>query len=220
MKLLILIPVLMILNLNTDSVKNKTEFEGVISYNVELELKNKNLNKEAIEDYFGRKKKYYFKNGKYKWITQNANLEYELYNYDIDKDHSISKTSNSDTLYFKDFTNSSDYVSNVDSVNVERICGILCQGLEFSVSNAENTTMMRTLYFPIDSLIYSKEYYAKQIAMGNNTIHSYGNSIPLKLVLDSETIPFKITYTATKIKAMKIKDNQFQIKKNAPIKYP
>jgi hypothetical protein len=217
---LLLVPILILLNFNSEpDSESKNEFEGVITYRVDIELKNKRLNQTEIENYYGRNKEYFYKNGNYKWATKKAFIEYEIYNYELDPNHTITKLTNNDSLYFRDFTTSSDYVSEVDSLNIETICGIKCQGIRFTVNNNENHEMIRTLFFPIDSLTYPKDYYANQKAMANGDIYSIGGAIPLKLVLDNENIPFKFTYTATKIKAKALNDKEFEFNDKSPKVY-
>ena len=71
MKQLLLIPLLVFLNLNSEPLpEDKKEFEGVISYRVDIQLKNKRLNKTEIENYYGRNKDYFYKNGNYKYFCK------------------------------------------------------------------------------------------------------------------------------------------------------
>lgn len=220
MKLLVLIPILMFLNLNSEPpAKQIVEFEGIIQYDVDIELKNKRLNKTELIDYYGKQKKYYYKNGNYKWATKKAFIEYEIYNHEVDSNCTVTKMPNNDSLYFRDFTTASDYISEIDSMSIKTICGIKCQGIKFTVNNDQHSEMIRTLYFPVDSLTYPKDYYSNQKEMANGEIYSYGGAIPLQLILDSEHIPFKIIYTASKIKAQSVNPSEFEISQTAPIVY-
>ncbi|MFT6500961.1 MAG: hypothetical protein ACJASQ_001071 [Crocinitomicaceae bacterium] len=220
MKLLLLIPVLTALTLSFTSFSQEgEEFEGVISYDVEIDVKDNRLDKEKIEAFYGKKKEYFYKNGNYKWLTKKGNLVFEIYNSELDTNHTITQKVDNDTLYFHNFTTSSDSVIGIDSVAIETICGIKCQGIKFSVANDENNELTRTLFFPIDSLSYPKDYYFNQKGMSNGTIYSFGGAIPLRLILDIKGVPYKITYTATKLKARKLDEKEFQFDGKAPKKY-
>lgn len=201
------------------SNSNTDEFEGRISFKVNFEIKDSRVSKKDLEKFYGTDKEYFFKSGMYKWVSKNGNLSFELYNYDIDSVHTISKRNNNDTLYYNDFTKSFDKLLSIDSVGVETICNIKCQVLKFNMTDRENKIITRTIYFPIDTLLYSKDYYKSQKGMCNDLIHSYGGSIPLKLILDIDGVPFKLIYTATKIHPSKIDESVFQINDNNPKKY-
>lgn len=213
---------LSLLLINTSLIENskeEKEFEGRINFDVEFELKDDRVDKNGLSDFFGVKKEFLFKNGKYKWITKKGNLEFEIFNYSIDSLNTISKTSNIDTLYFHNFTHSSDSILSIDSLEIKSICGIECQGIRFNMTNEEKTKITRTLYFPINSMKYQQNYYTNQKELCNNFIYKYGGAIPLRLELEMDHIPFKLIYTASKLSHMKIDDKEFNINPKLPIIY-
>lgn len=202
---------------STDDSNN--EFQGRIDFKVEIETKNNSVNKKDLESFFGVNKAYFFKDGKYKWLTEKGNIEFEIFNYQIDSLHTISKRAKNDTLYFNNFFVSDDKIISIDSVDVLKICGIKCQGVKFNMTNSQKMAITRILYFPIDTLKYAKNHYYNQNGMCNNFIHEFGGSIPLKLILDIEGVPYKMTYTAQKITPEEIEDKEFELNTSKPKKY-
>ena len=198
--------------------QEKEEFEGIISYTAEIQIKDSRVNKKALEDYYGTKKNFYYKNGNYKWLTLDGILESEIYNRELDSNNTITKRVNNDTLYFHNFTTSTDQVLDIDSLDIKTICGIKCQGFKFTVTNKDNHSITRSLYFPMDTLLYPSDYYSNQKGMANGTIYSIGGAIPLQLILEIEGVPYTFTYTATKLKEKKLKDSEFLINPKAPRK--
>lgn len=194
-----------------------TEFEGKISFKVEVELKDNRLNKKEIEKFYGTDKEYFYKEGRYKWLTKNGGIEFEVYNYDLDTQHTITKRTGIDTLFYFDFTQSTDELLSVDSLEIEEVCGVKCQPIKFKLLNENDQEVTRILYFPLAAMRYPRPYYKDQAGMCNNLIHhTYGGSIPLKLILDIKGVPFRLVYTATKIKEVQLADSEFQVDNRLP----
>lgn len=202
------------------SFDDKTkEFEGTIDFKVEIQTKNNSVNKKELESYFGVNKVFFFKEGKYKWLTKKGNTEFEIYNYDLDSLNTISKKSGNDTLYYNDFSIYDEKIISNDSIEKIEICGIKCQGIKVRMTNSRKMMITRTMYFPIESLKYSKNYYKNQKSMCNDLLYEYGGSIPLKLILDIDGVPYKMIYTAKKITQKKISDSEFEVNQNNPKKF-
>jgi hypothetical protein len=195
------------------------EFEGKITYKTTIILKDKNLDLDELYKVFGRERTYYFKAGKFKWAPQNVRLEFEIFNPKISEKYIIDKFHSNDTLYFTDATKIPDSVISVKKTKPLKILNIKCHSAVFTIMNKEeNSVILRTIYYPIDTLTYANHYYTNFKAMGQNFIARYTNSLPLRLELNKNDHPFSIIYEATSIEWMLLNDNEFQINESLPIK--
>jgi hypothetical protein len=196
------------------------EFEGIIIYKTTIVLEDKSLDSNALYKVFGRERQYYFKAGKFKWVPKNVRLDYEIFNPSISTSFIIDKYHSSDTLFYKDMSKIPDTVTSVKNGEQRIILNILCNSASFTVTDKNNSgsEIIRTIYYPADSLLYASAYYNSFQAMGQSFISRYTNSVPLRMELDNKEQSFSIVYEATNIEWKELSDSEFEIDKKLPSK--
>jgi hypothetical protein len=209
---------LILVSTKINSQNLQLEFEGVITYKTTIVVKNKSIDIEKLYATFGRESIYFFKSGKYKWVSKNTLFEFEIFNPDISKHSIITKYPSNDTIFLNDCSKSSDSVISVRKNKQMKILGIVCNSASFIVTNPRNS-ILRTIFYPKDSLIYTNSYYEWYKSTGQNYISKYTNSIPLRLeISDEKQQLFSVIYEAINIQRIPVLDNTFEIDTKLPIK--
>jgi hypothetical protein len=216
----ILLAFLLLTTVDLFAQNPKGEFEGVITYQTTIVLKDKKLDIDELYKVFGKERQYFFKNGKFKWVPRNVKLEYEVFNPAVSKSFLVDKYGSNDTLFYKDMSKIPDTVTSVKKNKQTIILGIPCHSMTFAVTDADNlkATLLRTICYPIDSLTYAAAYYNNFKAMGQSFISGLTKSIPLKMIMDSEEQPFSVVYEAIDINWKPLSDNEFELDKKLPVK--
>jgi hypothetical protein len=195
----------------------KKEFEGIVTYKTTIVLKKKGADVEYFYQEFGKVTRYYYKAGKFKWAT-DGNLEYEIYNPAISP-LVLDKVRSADTLYGTDISRSPDTVTSVKKTKNLTILNIPCRSAIFTVSDGNNSriNLLRTIYYPTDTLQYAKTYWDHYKASGQGFIARYTNAIPLRMELASEVLPYSIIYEATKLEWKELADSEFLVDEKLPV---
>lgn len=200
------------------SQNDEKEFEGIITYEVSVDLINQAIKKKPLVKNFGKLTRFYFKNGMHKWESEKTIFESEIFNNSIDEFHVIDKNRNSDTLYYTGIGDQGHSVSKILDLPNETICGVLCKATMFIiVDDDDNLVVKRTIYYPIDSFKYDEEYYTNYTDHGQDDISKYCGSIPLRLVMEFPNNSFKVTYNAIDIEWIELSDDVFSIDRKAPV---
>jgi hypothetical protein len=194
------------------------EFEGVITYKTTIVPRKKGFNIDSLSKDFGKETLYYFKAGKFKWVPQNTTLEYEIFNPQISNSNVIDKLSSSDTLFYMDMNKSIDTVTSVKKSKEMTIVNIHCASAIFTVTIARGLKLLRTIYYPTDSLKYGNAYFDNFKVNGQGFIDRYTHSIPLRMELDGKGMPITIIYEATLIQWKELADSEFLLDEKLPVK--
>ncbi len=189
------------------------EFEGVITYKTTIILKDKNLDINDVYKVFGKERQYYVKGGHFKWVPKNIRLEYEIFNPTFSKSLIVDKYHSNDTLFYEDVSKIPDTVTSVKKGKQLTLLNIPCNSAIFTVTDESksNSPLFRTIYYPIDSLVYAASYFDNFKAMGQSFIARYTNSIPLRMELHYKEQLFSIVYEATNIEWKKLSESEFHI---------
>jgi hypothetical protein len=199
------------------SQNSKLEFEGVIKYKVSIILKNNEIDSNEAYKSFGRELSYFYKNGSFKWVSNNTDFEYEIFNI-ANPYFVVDKFKSNDTLYFDDVSKSTDTVNSIEKGEDKNILNIFCKSATFTVMMNRQYSITRRIFYPIDSLNYSNSYYAKFKSKGQDIVANYYKSIPLRLEMEPEGNYICVIFEAIEIKWTKLDNNIFQIDKKLPIK--
>jgi hypothetical protein len=196
------------------------EFEGVITYKTTIVLAKEGFNIDSLYREFGKESLYFFKAGKFKWVPQNSNLEYEIFNPQISRSNSIYKLHSSDTLFYMDLNKSTDTITSVKKSKKMTIINIPCNSAIFTVTDEKipGFKMFRTIYYPTDSLQYANAYFDNHKANGQGFIDRYTRSIPLRMELSGKGLPILIIYEAASIQWKKLADSEFLVDEKLPVK--
>lgn len=210
-----------LLSLFIFSTVNASEFEGIITYKVEVHAKTKSVKVGPLRKVFGKKHLFYYKNGSYKWVADSKSFEYELFNPQVNRDFIINKFHDNDTLYYSPVTNSKDSVSKFEKhpesiVFHEKIC----YGATAHVTNKKGKVyVMRTWYCPKTDYDINPEHFSDYRSMGQNKLYDHFKALPLFMIIEWPGRSYYVTYTAIKTERIPLDDSEFIIDSNAPFKY-
>ncbi len=199
--------------------QEKAEFEGMVRYRITVSLKEGTPDTGRIYEYFGREIDFYYKKGCFKWVSKNAHLEYEIFN-PLESDSTLTdKNSNNDTLFFKNVT-AQDSVTKITRIDPKKILGIPCSGAVFqlSASRKGKEPLYRTVYYPVKALPAGFTHLQRFRTAGQDVIARYCQSVPLRLELDTEDLPFTLIFEATEIRRMSLENAVFETDKSLPVK--
>lgn len=185
---------------------NSQNFEGIITYKVEIENPNPNIVSDSV--FFSRAErtfiqKYYFKENKYKSVTAiNGEKEIEL--YDPIKQRLYTYDQDEDIASWTDTTKRLDEIVEIKkSERTFELLGLNCKALGFSLKNG-------IMFFAYsDDIALSAELFEGHKYDYWWDFLSRTNAIPLKIKVST---PFSNrTLTAIDIERTKLSDDEFKV---------
>ncbi len=214
-QLTILITILLLLSCKAE---DKKEFEGVITYKVDILCDNP----EALAYYkntFGSKVNYYFKKGDFRkeyYSMDNKLVRITIYKKKTNTNYHNGL--NNDTITFQ-----SAGIENckIETINTKKdkttLLDLQCDYYKFKISNDTIVYMNYKMEFWANSEInINSDKFINFKDGGFDYIFSKTKSLPLKYSMDIGRA--KIIYTATKIDYSELKDELFYIDESKPLK--
>jgi hypothetical protein len=209
------ISILLLLLLSFGIPGHAKEFEGVITYNVSVEIINQAFKAKKIVKGTGTVAQFYFKEGKHRWVD-DTKMEFQVYNSQDDPEDIVYKMRKNDTLFYVLVVDLGHSISKIMTLPQATICGVKCSAAQFSIINDnDNLIAKRTLYYPIDSLQYDRPYYGKYNYFSEDSITTYCGSIPLRLELEYPRA-YKVCFEAVSIEWKELDDALFIMDRRAP----
>ena len=206
--------ILMILLFVNFSCSNLSkEFEGTIVYSISISNSNPNVKTELLEEMYGKKQVFYYKEGYFKWELDTTT---PLTTYNPIENINYLQF-RPDSLYLQRGSTIVEKITTLSFLKKEKILDYSCNGLYFE-SNPVDTTLLfkqrKRVYFynsnfPVDPL-----HFVNCNFNNLNEVYSKIKAIPLKIVEDFDGL--KITYTAISIEQRSIDKNTFKIYPNLP----
>jgi hypothetical protein len=210
-----LLSILFILLFPFATCTHAKEFEGVITYNISVEVINKAFKEKKIVKGSGTIAQFYFKKGKHRW-ADDTKMEFQVYNSQDDPEDIVYKMRKNDTLFYILVVDLGHSISKITTLPQTTICGVKCAAAQFSIINDNDDLIAkRTLYYPVDSLQYDKPYYSKYNYLSEDSITMYCGSIPLRLELEYPRA-YKLSFEAIKIEWKALDDALFVMDRRAP----
>jgi len=214
-QLTILITILLLLSCK---VEDEKEFEGVITYKIDIQCDNP----EALASYknaFGTKINYYFKKGDFR--REFYSLDDKLVRTTIYKEKTNTNYHNglnNDTITFQSAGIENCKIETIKSKKDETtILDLQCDYNKFKISNDTIVYMNYKMEFWTNSeIIINSDRFMNFKDGGFDYILSKTKSLPLKYSMDIGMA--KIIYTATKIDYSELKDELFSIDESKPLK--
>lgn len=179
------------------------EFEGVVIYKVEVVSKTPHATTETIQQFYGDKLTYYYKDGKYKMVY-NGPLSPTIYY--ISKDNmQYTVQPQQDTLWSTDCSNEPlKLVSSTLLDKTEKILNTDCKVFENKLEGG----LTYTYYFDPDRFINPTNFKDHQLGYVN-TFYKKAKGLILKY--QRQGISFDLTQTVMEIKLQDLDDKVFEL---------
>jgi hypothetical protein len=183
-------------------VERKNEFEGIITYSIELKSKKEYLSSEKLSQLYGSEMNLFIKNGNYKMVYNGNDIKEVYYLKKINKEYSLRK--NMDTLYMASLEkedrqlNSSKIIDTVVMIN-QRPCKVL-------INKVDN--IINIYYF--DTTLYLNPKNYKNYKFNYANLY-YEKAKSQWLKYEFQGTSFNLIYTAKKIVEKKLNDSIFEL---------
>lgn len=200
------------------NAQSSNEFEGIIKYEHKFSFKTSDVDSLEIMDLFGRSSEFYYKNGSYKWVLNSRVQKIEYFN--VKEQTVFFLTANNDTLLRSKQNGHDDSLQIFDHLDKqELVCGQMCDIVEtVSFTKGEPDYPIRRTLF-----------YSSIVSLRGDRFHSYRSYAsdkvfkkikcwPLKIQLESTTMPFVYIINAVQIIPKKLMDAEVSMPFNRPMK--
>ena len=186
----------------------RVEFEGIITYKVEVKSNQKHLTNEALYNLFGDTLKYYYQNGNYKMIYNGKNAPTIFYLIEKNKEYTLLP--NYDTLISSDCGKEETKLLYLKDTKYKfRIGDKSYSGIE--LANSETTYKY---FFDKNYYINPNNYIFHKLGFLDK-IHNKSNGVTVRYERYGES--FDLVQTLIKVENKKLNKNIFGIP-NLPIK--
>jgi len=193
---------LIVFILTTISISYGQDFEGKLVYKNDYKSKIANVTSEQFSSMMGTTQEYFIKGGNYKSSTNGTFAQWQIY---INNENRLNnKMANSPTILWNDGASNPDEVIKAEiNKGVIDILGHKCDELVLTCKSG-----VQKYYFSSKLKVDSKLF--EQHKFGNwNEVISRTNSLPLKMIIDSQQ--FTLECFATEIVPMELDEKLFEL---------
>jgi hypothetical protein len=209
MKHLLIIP-LAILMLASFRSANEEYFEGMIVYEHTYETDDPRINVKQLEQFFGTKSEFYYKNGNFLQLFNGSFMISDVYH--VKENKSYSKLKGNDTLFVNDCSQPNETITESTTEDVkDTILGKKCKAFYFKSKNLKGEPYRQSKF------VFSTEPKINYALFTNFKFASYNviypalKALPLSLKSSYAGQPFRIKMTAVSIKKTKLDDKFFAL---------
>ncbi|WP_294674994.1 hypothetical protein [uncultured Fluviicola sp.] len=197
------LPVLYLVSACSDGRSQSSFFEGRMTFKNEFVIKSNKTNLRDLEEFFGLKTEFFFKDGNFLERYDSGYMLEQLYLKE--ENRTYFRKDKSDTLYWLDSGLPGQKIRKIEiNPKKEKILGIECDEM---ITYYDNKTV--SYYFNSDTLRINPDWY-KNFTSTNKHLNSRKmKAIYLKYKI--ENADFIATVVATSISHQKVKDDLFII---------
>lgn len=195
------------------------EFEGVISYQHKIIFSSSVVDSSDIIKYLGTTSTLFYRRGNYKWVINSPTSSKNEY-FDARTQTIYYLFEGSDTLFMSVEKGYDDSLAvfNISDTD-EKTCGLKCKKAEtilFGKGNDGSKTK-RTVYYSPTVPVNATRFSLYRTYATNKVIQKI-RSWPLKIVLETDGVPFTFILEAISIVPLKLSDEEVKLPPAMPIK--
>ena len=199
--------------------KSKETFEGIITYNISVEVNtdNENYNEYQNQKYGNKLKLYISKDGSFKREFLNSGKKgFSFFTYNSLTNKSFIKWKNIDTIYSSNCAENVLQLIEEKDISNETIMGIECNGYYISGLEPKSGQIATLTYFyPKDKEYINPSFYKNYNDFFYNKVIEKMKSPFYKLIM--EMGKYTVTFTIENIENKIIQEDKFNLPSNIPI---
>jgi len=203
----------------TAKCQENKEFEGVISYQHKIIFSSPDVDSSDIINYLGTTSTLFYRNGNYKWVINSPASSKNEY-FDTKTQTVYYLFEGSDTLFMsvKKGYDDSLAVFNINDTD-EKICGLQCKKAETILFSKyyDGSKTKRTVYYSPTVPVSATRFSLYRTYATNKVIKKI-RSWPLKIVLETDGVPFTFILEAISIVPLKLSDEDVKLPPAMPIR--
>ena len=189
------------------------EFEGAITYSHKVEAIDKDYDINRDYSYIGKQSVFYYKNGNYKWLNENAFIEMDLFR-SKDSVEYLKMQSTDSILYVPNNMSNEEIIDYKILQNADTVAGHVCNVLIVKAGSNGNEWTRQISYS--SEFAINPDKFARYKYNSTNFLYLQMKAVPLKIQLIYKAR--KIIYTAINIEKKKLQESFFEFKAGTKFK--